>query len=32
MDVVWIIITLLFFVVAVAYVSFLAKEGETWKT
>jgi len=32
MDVVWIIITLLFFVVAVAYVSFLAKEGKTWKT
>jgi hypothetical protein len=32
MDVVWIVITLLFFVVGVAYVSFLAKEGKTWKT
>jgi len=32
MDVVWIVITLLFFVVAVTYVSFLAKEGKTWKT
>ena len=31
MDIVWIIITLLFFVVGVAYVGFLAKEGKTWK-
>ena len=32
MDIVWIIITALFFVICIAYVSFLAKEGKTWKT
>jgi hypothetical protein len=32
MDVAWIAITLLFFVICLAYVSFLAKEGKTWKT
>jgi hypothetical protein len=32
MDVVWIVIALLFFVICLAYVSFLAKEGKTWKT
>lgn len=32
MDGVWIVITLLFFVAALGYVSFLAKEGKTWKT
>lgn len=32
MDVVWIVITLLFFVACLIYVSFLAKEGKTWKT
>ena len=32
MDFVWIIISLVFFVVCLAYVSFLAKEGKTWKT
>ena len=32
MDVVWIVITLLFFVAGLVYVSFLAREGKTWKT
>jgi hypothetical protein len=32
MDVVWIVITLLFFVAGLGYVGFLAKEGKTWKT
>jgi len=32
MDFVWIVISLVFFVVCLAYVSFLAKEGKTWKT
>jgi hypothetical protein len=32
MDIGWIVITLLFFVACLAYVSFLAKEGKTWKT
>jgi hypothetical protein len=32
MDVVWIAIVLIFFGVCLAYVSFLAKEGKTWKT
>jgi hypothetical protein len=32
MDVVWIVIALLFFVVCLAYVGFLAKESNTWKT
>jgi hypothetical protein len=32
MDVAWIAITLLFFLICLAYVSFLAKEGKTWKT
>ena len=32
MDIVWIIITLLFFVAGLGYVSFLSKEGKTWKT
>jgi hypothetical protein len=31
MDAVWVIITLLFFVICLAYVGFLAKEGKTWK-
>jgi len=31
MDFVWIVISLVFFVVCLAYVSFLAKEGKTWK-
>jgi hypothetical protein len=32
MDVMWIAISLLIFVVCLAYVGFLAKEGKTWKT
>ena len=32
MDIMWIVIPLLFFVICVAYVGFLAKEGKTWKT
>ncbi len=32
MDVVWIAIPLIFFVVCLAYVGFLAQEGKTWKT
>jgi hypothetical protein len=32
MDVVWIAISLIFFGVCLVYVSFLAKEGKTWKT
>jgi hypothetical protein len=32
MDVVWIFITLIFFVICLAYVGFLAREGKTWKT
>jgi len=28
----WIAIFLLFFVICLAYVGFLAKEGKTWKT
>jgi hypothetical protein len=32
MDVVWIAIALIFFAACLAYVSFLAKEGKTWKT
>jgi len=32
MDVVWIVITLLFFVVCLGYAGFLAGEGKTWKT
>jgi hypothetical protein len=32
MDFVWLAISLVFFVVCLAYVSFLAKEGKTWKT
>jgi hypothetical protein len=32
MDVVWLAITLIFFVACLAYVGFLAKEGKTWKT
>jgi hypothetical protein len=31
MDIVWIIITLIFFVICLVYVGFLAKEGKTWK-
>ena len=31
MDVLWIAISILFFVVCLAYVGFLAKEGKTWK-
>jgi hypothetical protein len=32
MDIVWLILTLLFFVICLGYVGFLAKEGKTWKT
>ncbi len=32
MDIVWIVITVLFFVICLAYVGFLFKEGKTWKT
>jgi hypothetical protein len=32
MDLVWIGISLVFFGVCLAYVSFLGKEGKTWKT
>ena len=32
MDFVWLAIFLGFFVVCLAYVGFLAKEGKTWKT
>ena len=32
MDILWIAISILFFVACLAYVGFLAKEGKTWKT
>ena len=32
MDIILIVITLLFFVICLAYVGFLAKESKTWKT
>ncbi len=32
MDLVWVTITLLFFVICLGYVCFLAREGKTWKT
>ncbi len=32
MDIVWIVISLVFFLVCLVYVGFLAKEGKTWKT
>ncbi len=32
MDIVWIVIPLIFFVICLIYVGFLAKEGKTWKT
>ncbi len=32
MDIVWLVITLVFFGVCLGYVVFLAKEGKTWKT
>ena len=32
MDIVWISIILIFFVICLIYVGFLAKEGKTWKT
>jgi len=32
MDAVWLIIPLVFFVILLLYVSFLAGEGKTWKT
>jgi hypothetical protein len=32
MDIVWLLITLVFFVICLGYVGFLAKEGKTWKT
>jgi hypothetical protein len=32
MDVVWIIISLIFFGICLAYIGFLAREGKTWKT
>jgi hypothetical protein len=31
MDIVWLVITLVFFGVSLGYVVFLAKEGKTWK-
>lgn len=31
MDIVWLIITLLFFVICLVYAGFLATEGKTWK-
>jgi hypothetical protein len=31
MDVVWIIISLIFFGICLAYVGFLTKESKTWK-
>jgi len=32
MEIGFIVITVLFFVVCLAYVGFLAKEGKSWKT
>jgi hypothetical protein len=32
MDLVWILICIIFFGICLAYVGFLAKEGNTWKT
>lgn len=32
MDIIWIVITIIFFIICLAYVGFLAKEGKTWKT
>jgi hypothetical protein len=32
MDVVWIIISLIFFGICLAYIGFLGREGKTWKT
>jgi hypothetical protein len=32
MDIVWIIIALIFFVICLAYVGFLDQEGKLWKT
>ena len=32
MDVIWIAISIIFFVICLTYVGFLAKEGKTWKT
>jgi uncharacterized membrane protein len=32
MDVIMVVISLIFFVVCLAYVGFLAREGKTWKT
>jgi len=32
MDVLWIAISLIFFAGCLTYVSFLTKEGKTWKT
>jgi hypothetical protein len=32
MDVIWIIISLIFFGICLVYVGFLAQEGKTWKT
>ena len=31
MDIAFILITVLFYVICLAYVGFLAKEGKTWK-
>jgi hypothetical protein len=32
MDVIWIVISLVFYGICLVYVGFLAKEGKTWKT
>jgi hypothetical protein len=32
MDAVWIIISLVFFGICLAYVGFLGREGKTWRT
>ncbi len=32
MDIVWMLITVIFFGICLIYVGFLAKEGKTWKT
>jgi len=32
MDLFWISLTIIFFVICLAYVGFLAREGKTWKT
>jgi|YelNatPaOPRAMG01_1025707.scaffolds.fasta_scaffold16552_3 preprotein translocase subunit SecG len=32
MDLLWIVMSVLFFVICLAYAGFLAKEGKIWKT